>query len=78
MPPRHLTPALVACHCRLPPLRVVAPSAEFLGARRSCGQLLIVVINLLVYYGHPPPGCRFGHAIFNGGHVIRQKLKQQQ
>ena len=43
MPPRHLTPALVACHCRPPPLRVVAPSANyeylmFLGARRSCGQ----------------------------------------
>ena len=43
MPPRHLTPALVACHCRPPPLRVVAPSADykylmFLGARRSCGQ----------------------------------------
>ena len=43
MPPRHLTPGLVACRCRPPPLRVVAPSADyeylmFLGARRSCGQ----------------------------------------
>ncbi len=43
MPPRHLTPALVACRCRPPPLRVVAPSADyeylmFLGARCSCGQ----------------------------------------
>ena len=43
MPPRHLTPALVACRCRPPPLRVVAPSADyeylmFWGARRSCGQ----------------------------------------
>jgi len=44
MLPRHLTPALVACRCRPPPLRVVAPSADYeylmlsLGARRSCGQ----------------------------------------
>jgi len=44
MPPRHLTPALVTCRCRPPPLRVAAPSADyeylmFLGARHSCGQL---------------------------------------
>ena len=47
IPPRHLTPALVACRCRPPPLRVVAPSADyeylmFLGARRSCGQFIII------------------------------------
>ena len=47
MPPRHLTPALVACRCRPPPLHVVAPSADyeylmFLGARRSCGQLILI------------------------------------
>ncbi len=29
MPPRHLMPALVACRCRPPPLRVVAPSADY-------------------------------------------------
>jgi hypothetical protein len=48
MPPRHLTPALVACRCRPPPLRVVAPSADyeylmFLGARRSCGQFKLLL-----------------------------------
>ena len=49
MPPRHLTPALVACHCRPPPLRLVAPSADneylmFWGARRSCGQFWMVYL----------------------------------
>ena len=47
MPPRHLTPALVACRCHPPPLRVVAPSADyeylmFLGARCSCGQYILL------------------------------------
>ena len=49
MPPRHLTPALVACRCRPPPPRVVASSADyeylmFLGARRSCGQYFMLLI----------------------------------
>jgi len=52
MPPRHLTPALIACRCRPPPLRVVAPSTDYeylmsLGARRSCGQFITM---LLVYF----------------------------
>ena len=49
MPPRHLTPALVACRCRPPPPRVVASSADyeylmFLGARRSCGQFRVLKV----------------------------------